>query len=86
MKHLFYPFFALPVLLAAENLLPDASFELGGADYAKLRYARPMQQEEVKYLPPVPDQNTSGSLKRNATPIPTIRTRLPPFCVHRTSA
>lgn len=58
MKHLFYPFLALPVLLAAENLLPDASLELGGADYAKLRYARPMQPEEVKYLPPVPDQNT----------------------------
>ena len=58
MKHLFYPLLALPVLLAAGNLLPDASFELGGADYAKLRYARPMQPEEVKYLPPVPDQST----------------------------
>lgn len=60
MKHLFYPLLALPVLLAAGNLLPDASFELGGADYAKLRYARPMQPEEVKYLPPVPESKHQG--------------------------
>lgn len=58
MKHLIYPFFALPVLLAAGNLLPDASFELGGADYAKLRFTRPMRSEEVKYLPPVADRTT----------------------------
>ena len=58
MKHLIYLFLALPVLLAAGNLLPDASFELGGADYAKLRFTRPMRPEEVKYLPPVADRTT----------------------------
>lgn len=55
MKHHFFPLFMIPALLFAENLLPDASFELGGADYAKLRYTLPMQEKPAEYLPPVPD-------------------------------
>ncbi len=51
------PLFALifPAMLAAGNLLPDAGFELGGADYAKPRYTLLETPEHGKYLPPVSD-------------------------------
>ena len=54
---------SLPLLffcgaLFAENLLPDASFELGGSDYAKRRFIRDLSDvRQHRYLAPVRDEN-----------------------------
>lgn len=51
----FFPLFLLSGSLFAENLLPDASFELGGTDYSMQRYAEITEKRQHKYIAPVCD-------------------------------
>ena len=51
----FFPLFFLTGTVFAENLLPDASFELGGTDYSMQRYAVITDSRQHKYIAPVSD-------------------------------
>lgn len=58
MKFLLSALLALPVFALAENLVHDGSFELGGVDWTKLRYAAPYQEADCRYIAPVLDRST----------------------------